>query len=430
MTKRLIIIVFFIFIIFSFFSLRQDVVFVHAESDGTVVNLDVEGCDNNGVCEPSIGETILSCPTDCTQSTGGSSLVMDNVFSNLTVEVSYNSAIIRWKSTVPTMSNIKWGTNSDYKDGVLKNINFLSDHKVEITNLKDGTLYYFSIQGESLLGKTNSLENQIFRTLSLPDTTSPSNPTNVKAESINSGITVSWENPQEEDFDYIRVMKNTDRYYGSPDIGYLMYEGKGTYFTDSNVILNHKYFYSLFSRDRTGNYSSGSLVDIIYNPGSKDIKTDLSQVIKIEPLTNIYTASQGTVDYDFKIGDIVSLESDKPIKIKTNYSSKSNNDDMWVEIIDKDNNVNKYLFSRIKDKDGFITADIPSFKAGGYYSVNIYRYENGRALIVSQGAFLITKIAGGERAIFTSGTGSGFILLILAIILLFFMVLPRLLKLF
>lgn len=330
------------------------------------------------------------------------------------------------------MSNLKWGTNPDYKDGVVKNINFLVNHTVELTNLKDGTLYYFTIEAESLLGKTNSIENQIFRTLLLPDTTPPGNPTDVVAESVPSGITVTWKNPLDLDFDYVQVMKNDDRFYGSLTIGELVYEVRGTYFTDSSVVINNKYFYSLFSRDRTGNYSSGSLVDIIYNPkGEDNWGNNLTPGEEIKPLTNIYTVKQCSSTFDFKIGDIISLRSNQPIKIKTNYSLKLINDDMWVEIIDKNNVVSKYLFSRVKDKEGYISTCIPSFKEGGYYTVNIYRYDNGQAVIVNQGAFLISNTI--------SQNGNNlfwylfwFILLILAIILLFFLlffvIIPRFFK--
>ena len=212
-----------IFLFLSSFS------FLYAQSsNGMDVDLKVGNCNNNGICD-SGSEDLFSCPADCTpvvvpptDKNGGiiGSSVMDNVFNNLTVEVSYNNATIKWKSSIPTMSNIKWGANPDYKDGVLRNINFLLDHKVELTNLEDGTLYYFNIQSESLLGKNNSLESQVFRTLFLPDTTPSGNLTNIVAESTQSGITISWENPLDEDFDYVRVMKNTDRFYSSPSIGY------------------------------------------------------------------------------------------------------------------------------------------------------------------------------------------------------------------
>ena len=259
-------------IIFLFFS---GFIFCNASSSGIDVNLNVGGCNNNGVCEKG-EEDILSCPLDCTppppeSSVIGSIPVSDYYFNNLTVEVSYDSATIKWKSTVPTMSSIMWGTNPDYKDGVLRNINFLLNHSVLITGLKDGTDYFFSIQAESLLRKTNTLDGQNFRTLTLPDRTPPANPTNIITESNKVGITIKWENPSDLDFDYIRVLRNDkDIKKINPYSGKIVYEGRGQYFTDGKVVLDKEYFYSLFSRDRTGNYSSGVLVGAIYKIPTSD----------------------------------------------------------------------------------------------------------------------------------------------------------------
>lgn len=381
----------------------------NASSSGIGVDLHVGSCNNNGICEAG-EEDMFSCPADCTpiiippeppqpgggsHGSGGSSLPMDtdNVFKNLTVLVSYNSVIIKWDSVIPTMSNLKWGTSPDYKDGIISNTNFILNHKVEITNLHDGTVYYFSIQSGNLLGKTNTLENQVFRTLSLPDTTPPGNPTNVKAESTLPGITVSWLNPLDPDFDYVRVMRNTDRFYGSPNLGHLVYEGKGMYFTDGNVVKDNIYYYSLFGRDRAGNYSSGSLISARYN-SSGSFEADTNIIPKeIPPLENIYKVFQESFIYDLKIGSVISLSGDVPIDIKTNYSPKTKNDDMWVEIRDKDMSiVGQYFFFRNKDKDGFMSVTIPSFNEGGYYNISIYRFSNGVTQIVNEGAFKISKV--------------------------------------
>jgi hypothetical protein len=426
-------------IIFTFFFLNSFNFSYAAQQNGINLNLTVGSCNNNGICDAG-NEDFFSCPADCTPvivppsippSSGavGGTLVMDNVFNNLTVEVSYNSAIIKWKSVIPTISNVKWGTSPDYKDGVLKNINFLLDHRVELTNLKDGTLYYFNIEAVNLLGKSNSLENQVFRTLYLPDTTPPGNPTNVVANSIQTGITISWENPKDEDLDYIHVMRSTDRYYGSPYIGHLVYEGKGNYFTDSDVKNGTKYFYTLFSRDRAGNYSSGSMVDIVYNNTSGDNwGTTLTPEEKVETATSNYVVTQGSSTYDFKMGSTISLDGGISIGLKTNYSSDIKNDDIWVEIRNSDKiNTGEYFFSRIKDKDGYINVLIPPL-AGGYYGVTIHRYNNNQPQIVNYGGFQVSKLI----------TGGGYsyswyilwfilfiFLILLLLFLLFFVILPR-----
>ena len=391
---------------------------------GMDVNLEVGNCNNNGICEKG-QEDMFSCPADCTPppSTTGSGSLINNFFDNLTVEVSYDSATIKWKSNVPTMSNLKWGTNPDYKDGVIKNINLLLDHKIEITNLKEGTVYYFSIQSSNFFGVTNSLENQVFQTLSLPDTTPPSNPTNIVITSGISGITISWNNPTEEDFDYIRIMRNDDRYYGSPFIGHLVYEGSGKYFTDSNVISGHKYFYSLFSRDRAGNYSSGSLVSIIHNPlGLDNWGTEIPPVEKLEPLSSIFIVTQNSSTYDFYPGTVFNLSGDEPITIKTNYSSNIKDDDLWVEIRNSDGIIiNQYFFSRARDKDGFINVIIPSFDKGGYYNIVIHKYNDVVTQMINYGSFQITKVGGGEKFVWSFWLIFSIIIFILIILLILYL---------
>jgi len=387
-----------------------------ASQSGIGVDLQVGSCNNDGICEVGM-EDMFSCPADCTpivvppepspsvevssRSSGSSfPLSINDVFKNLTIEVSYNTAIIRWKSVIPMMSNVKWGTSTDYKDGIISNTNFILDHRVDIVNLRDGTVYYFSIQAGSLLGKTSTLPNQVFRTLSLPDTTPPGNLTKVRAESVSSGITVSWNNPKDIDFDYVRVMKNTYRFYGSPNLGHLVYEGKGMYFTDGNVKVGEKYFYSLFSRDKTGNYSSGSLISVTYSSSGEIIESPVAEIPTIkEPLADKYTITQGLSSYDFNIGNIFSLSGDEPINIKTNNKSTTKDDDMWIEIRDKDMGIiGRYLFGKVVDKEGFVNVDIPIFMVAGYYHISIYKYSEGVEYLVNQGALEISKVLMGEGA--------------------------------
>ena len=414
---------FFLVIIFLFLISRNALA---EQVNGIDVNLNVGSCNNNNICEAG-NEDFFNCPLDCTpiivvpgDGKGGSngSSVVGNIFSNLTVEVSYNSAIIKWKSAIPTRSSIKWGTNQDYKDGTLQNINFLLNHSVLLSNLSDGTVYYFNIDATCLLGKTYSLENQVFRTLSLLDTTPPGNSTKVKASSGLPGITVSWENPPDLDFDYIRVLKNVNRYYASPSMGHVVYEGKGNYFTDSKVQAGVKYFYSLFARDRVGNYSSGSMINITHNPNGKDTwGVDLPPIIKVEPISSKYIVTQGSSFYDFKMGHILSLSGDQPIDIKTNYASLTLDDDMWIEIRDIDKNITgQYFFYRLRDKEGYTNVTIPFFEREGRYDVTIHRYSSGLDQVVNVGVFQITK-ATGDSVYSFSWFSLWFILSILLILI-------------
>ena len=51
--------------IFILFLLNSNIVHLYAGSNSIQIDLGVNGCNNNGICEPSTGETSLSCPVDC-----------------------------------------------------------------------------------------------------------------------------------------------------------------------------------------------------------------------------------------------------------------------------------------------------------------------------------------------------------------------------
>ncbi|PJC01761.1 MAG: hypothetical protein CO072_00085, partial [Candidatus Huberarchaeum crystalense] len=114
---------------------------------------------------------------------------------------------------------------------------------------------FFTIESRSASGKTNFYPPTYFFTKFLKDTTFPLSPRNLRASSDISGITITWENPPDENFSYIRMMRHEDRFKGNPFSGKLIYEGREEKFLDKNVISGKKYFYVLFAKDVLGNFS-------------------------------------------------------------------------------------------------------------------------------------------------------------------------------
>lgn len=233
---------------------------VYAESDGIGVGLDVSGCNNDGFCD--VGESVLSCPSDCTPPPGGGGggghpIPQSITLSNIFVTSSFTNAFISWDSSVGTISTLRWGSTGDVKEGTIVSTIFEMKHNVEILNLKPGTIYYFTIESRDSLGFTNLNQPTPFVTKILEDTVLPENPTNIKTSVNKKGITLIWVNPTQKDFSFVRIMRHEDFFHGNPFSGKLVYEGNEESFLDINVISGKKYFYTLFSKNLDGRFSSG-----------------------------------------------------------------------------------------------------------------------------------------------------------------------------
>ncbi len=380
--KNFIYLIFFIFLNF----LLVNFSFAYTDNTGLDVNLNVITCNNDTVCQ--VGEDFISCPTDCPPppptptggtTSGGYLMEGKDFFRNLTVIPSYTNATIKWNSAFPTIYIIKWGTTEDYKKGTLKNVHFVYDHNAEITGLDPNTLYYFVIESESHTGVKAVLGNQIFKTLTPSDKVAPSNVTDVKISTTVSGIVLSWVNPKDKDFSYVRIVRTEDKYSSDPYVGKLVYEGSGQYMRDTSVTTGVKYFYTIFARDKSNNYSSGYPISIIHNPPSDGVVKIYEEVpiitttpILLEDLK--YFLSQNETKRDLTYGGTTQIDGSLLSKILIVFN-KENKDEMWIEIRDDNMDVvGRYFFNKFDAELSSRGVTLPSFRNSGYYSLSIFRY--------------------------------------------------------
>ena len=375
-----------------------------AQSNSIQIDLGVEGCNNNGICEPGIGETLINCPIDCavvTPPSGGSGSIPTNIYLyNLAIQPNFVNAIISWDSSVSTISTIRWGETTEVKEGTLSSVVFARNHRVEIINLKPGTLYYFTIESRDATGRINIYPPTYFFTKFLKDTTFPLNPLNVKASADIPGITISWKNPPDDNFSYVRIMRHEDRFRGNPFLGKLIYEGAEEKFLDKNVIAGKKYFYVLFSRDNKGNYSSGVAVSataysekIIPTPTTPPEEEPIEEIPEEKPsgapITEIFFVHQ----YNQLVEPLtntktIKINSDKSTVVDIN--SKTLPDD-WMKVISESGElIGEYLFSFNKDS-GRYQGVIPPLPKEGNYIVKIYRYQDNVPTIISQGLLTVEE---------------------------------------
>ena len=187
------------------------------------------------------------------------------IISDLAVSAGTSTATITWTTSVPATSDLYWGETSGYELGTTSDDILKTNHEVLIESLDPETQYYYKIGVISEYGRETVLENQTFETEPLiPDTFSPANVSNLQAvlNDDNDEIELSWENPPDEDFDSVRVMRLTTFYPSDPVDGMVVYEGSGEQVTDYDIMPDETYYYTVFAKDTSDNYSSGAVVEV------------------------------------------------------------------------------------------------------------------------------------------------------------------------
>lgn len=310
--------------------------FLFAVEDSTQVNLSVYGetpapvC-GNGLCET--GEDSSNCPADCPAPTvpPGNGPILDLAppyIYDLSVTATYNSALISWKTNEPAQSVLKWGKTEDYELASLSEISFLSVHSTLLTNLNPETTYYFRIDYSDEARNRSKLEKQKFTTLVLPDTIPPANVSNFVLSNVDDkAIKLDWENPTDPDFNGVKIVKSTKFFPTSLIEGTLIYDGKGTSFTDNDVRKGVRYYYTIFSYDASGNYSSGAVGSmVIPKPGVPLQPPEFPPAVPPELVPPEIEKIQPEDFNFFQNGKLLTLEGGKidanpnePLKILLNY---------------------------------------------------------------------------------------------------------------
>lgn len=269
----------------------------HLATAGSVqVQLDVAACNLNAICESVIGENHGSCPSDCPATDGRGTLFplvegqqsattslkeFNDFFSNkVTIVPSVNSALISFSTLYPSLATVSWGKTPQYEAGSLAQSWYHNIFSVTLDKLDPSSVYYYRIPLVDSRGKKFNLEGE-FRTLSVPDTTSPPAPSGFSYVVDKERIVFRWNNPGVADFASIRLVRSNIFYPSDVLDGKVVYEGSGQYAADDSVKDAQFYYYSIFAIDSTGNASGPAILHVLYR--KPQIKKD-SIPEKIDPL--------------------------------------------------------------------------------------------------------------------------------------------------
>ncbi len=346
----------------------------------------VDAATNESAQSASTSATTFTAPVSQQNNSGGNgggSQINAPVIYDVVVVPTQNTATITWKTTQPTAGNLSWGITSSFETGIDVQVIFQTSHSVTITQLVAGTDYNFTITGQNGYGRNTNYTNR-FKTSVI--TQEFPNPTNFVAKSTAENIDLTWNNPRNQDFEEVRIVRGDGFFPNDPSDGQVVYEGNGDSFTDSDTEIGKTYFYTIFARYQGGDYSSGSVSKArIRLPGDPVTPTDdgiyesLPESPSVDPIIEALTF----LDFDFiqngrKIsafndGDKVAIDGNLNLTVSLDYKKvpeilKS----MVVTLSYPDDPTRTFSFLlRVNKEKTLYTATIGALGQSGTYGVNI-----------------------------------------------------------
>ena len=285
---------------------------VFSATDTVEVELLVEGCNNNLICESRIGETIATCPADCTPAPtpttdsasvpGAVGPYIDTASTpeNIFVDVGTDSAVLFWKTKNFVRSFVSWGTTEEYELGNSSEVSLGQAHQVSIKSLFAGKKYFYRIDFEDMYGRRVTNTKSFFTTQFLPDINPPINPTVVSVVETPKKLDIAWQNPLDADFESVKITRSTTAYPRDPFEGKVIYEGKDNAVSDIGLQEGIVYYYALFAKDSKGNYSSGTVFTIgDYSKNKIDDDKGREESVVISPLFETEPLMQKLLLTDF-----------------------------------------------------------------------------------------------------------------------------------
>ncbi len=175
------------------------------------------------------------------------------------------SCTVFWKTDQPSRSYIDYGLTADYEMGTIYEEGLVKEHRINLSDLQKRITYHFKVRTRDLFGTEIVSEDLTFV---LPDLTPPANVSNFSARAGNGMITLTWSNPQDEDFTGVRIQMSKEMYPAGPEEGTTVFDKKGTIWTVNDLENGVRYYFTAFAYDDYKNYASGSVASAVPSSGA------------------------------------------------------------------------------------------------------------------------------------------------------------------
>ncbi|MEI7512083.1 MAG: hypothetical protein WCK01_01340 [Candidatus Uhrbacteria bacterium] len=180
------------------------------------------------------------------------------IISNVLItNITDTSALVTWQTNIPADSTVEYGTTVGYGT-TLSDAPLVMSHSQALSGLSIATQYHVRISS-SASGLTATTGDIPFSTLG--DTTAPANVFGFSAIAGDLQNSLSWTNPTDPDFSYVKIRARTDGYPTSETDGRFVYQGSANSFVDPGLVGGTTYYYTNYTFDVSGNRASGAFAE-------------------------------------------------------------------------------------------------------------------------------------------------------------------------
>lgn len=179
------------------------------------------------------------------------------VISNVQVSAGVTTATIKWNTDELADSQINYGLTNSYGSNSFDSTGVFA-HTISLSNLVANKTYHFQIVSTDIAGNSANTVDATFTTQA--DNILPPDVSNFVLTTTTDSIILSWTNPSlasVPDFSQVKIVRKVGSASSNPSDGTVVYTGTGENFTDSTVLINTDYFYTIFSFDTSNNSSPG-----------------------------------------------------------------------------------------------------------------------------------------------------------------------------
>jgi chitodextrinase len=349
---------------------------------------------SNTMSTSTLAPVATTTPSTTSSSHTGSVVRMN--LDDFVISPSLYSVRMDWKTSRYAQYELRWGRSTSYELGFLTNQVFKKLHSTAISDLEPGTVYEFELISYDERGVMYVLKKGQFRTLDAPDVTAPSNVSSLLGWGVGTQARLTWTNPPDGDFSYVRVVRNYLFYPHDPYDGFLAYQGSAEGFIDQKAFVQQEtQFYTVFSYDRNGNVSSGAIVRVskegITNTSYREVASS-SLAIRFRDIEFIQEGKS--------VGDL-GVNPDLPLTIRIAYQKLPEHLKSIIVVfthpIDADATFSFML--RVNKDKSYYEATVAPLKKAGMYPVSLSIFDHQTRMVSSvSGEIVVNKSFAGTIA--------------------------------